>query len=274
MESARADAGVTDEDIELEELEMEDPEALSALIHDKLAAAEREPPARAEPPVSSAQTPPAYENWKLSKTECVARLKKAGVRYRKPDFETPLVANPLLLEGPVGGVEIAPRWPQNGSVNAVMDCHLVLALVEVARQARARGIEKIMFYSTYRPIRKPPKDCKRGKAGARCRRLKKAYKKTKNKPSQHRTALAIDIRWLVTKAGETIDVLEHYDRRSREDPCSYTAKDEKGHLLQSLACDLHRDRIFNVMLTPNANKAHHNHFHFDITPDAKWYIIR
>ena len=50
--------------------------------------------------------------------------------------------------------------------------------------------------------------------------------------------------------------------------------DDKGQLLQDFACGLHKDKVFNVVLTPNANKAHHNHFHFDITPNATWYILR
>ncbi|MCP4678919.1 MAG: hypothetical protein GY854_26210, partial [Deltaproteobacteria bacterium] len=272
------DAGISDEDIELEEMEMEGAEDLAALIHDRLESDTEEATgdtwSDSKTPRKPTQIPNAYDNWKLSSKQCLKRIKSEGVRFKKAGFETPLVETPLLLEGPIRGVEITPRWPQFKNMNAVMDCHLVLALIELSSQARSRGIEKIHFYSTYRPIRVPPDRCKFGKKGSRCRRLKKAYKKAKKKPSQHRTALAIDIRWFVTKEGETIDVLEDFDRRSRRDPCSYTARGSKARLLQDLACALHRDRIFNVMLTPNANKAHHNHFHFDITPDAKWYIIR
>ncbi len=272
------DAGISDEDIELEEMEMEDAEGLAALIHDRLESDTEEVTSEpwSDQKTSSAPTriPKAYDNWKLTPKQCLKRIKKEGVLFRKADFKTPLVKTPLLLEGPINGVEITPRWPQSKNTNAVMDCHLILALVALSRQARSRGIEKIQFYSTYRPIRVPPDRCKLGKKGSRCRRLRRAYKKAKRKPSQHRSALAIDIRWLVTKRGETIDVLEDFDRRGRRDPCSYTARGAKARLLQDLACALHRDRIFNVMLTPNANRAHHNHFHFDITPDVKWYIIR
>lgn len=150
----------------------------------------------------------------------------------------------------------------------------MLALVELARQAKLLGVKEIQYYSTYRPLRKPPKSCKAGKAGSRCRKLKKSYRKAQKSPSQHRAALAIDIRWFVTDRGETIDVLEDFERRSRADPCATRTRTEKGRLLQRFACGLHDEKIFNVMLTPNANKAHHNHFHFDITPNATWYILR
>ena len=32
--------------------------------------------------------------------------------------------------------------------------------------------------------------------------------------------------------------------------------------------------IFNVILTPNFNKQHKNHFHVEITPDAAWMLIK
>jgi hypothetical protein len=179
-----------------------------------------------------------------------------------------------MLIGSIAGVEIVPRWPKNKNVNAVMDCHLMLALVEAAGQARRLGVKKILYYSTYRPLREPPATCKRGKAGSHCRKQKRTYKKAQRSPSQHRNALAIDIRWFVTDQGETIDVLEDFERRHHKFPCDTRTRTDKGRLLQRFACGLHHTKTFNVMLTPNANSAHHNHFHFDITPDATWYILR
>ncbi|MBW2535661.1 MAG: extensin family protein [Deltaproteobacteria bacterium] len=256
---APPDAGSGD-DMEREEQAHEDPGALAALIADKLAdsptpADTAPPPALAAPLPGNAVVPTGRVNLALSPEQCLARLEQAGVRTRPPGFETELVETPLLLDGPVEGVEIVPRWPRAEPVNAVMDCHLVLALVGVARQARQLGIKEIRFYSTYRPLKK-----KRDSSGRRI--------------SQHRRALAIDIRWLVTDDGRTIDLLEAYERRDGEPPCESPAAEGDARLLQDFACGLHRDRIFNVVLTPNANKAHHNHFHFDLTPGASWYIAR
>ncbi len=265
-------------DVALEELEMEDSVALADVIRARLAAEAAETaPVEADPtqtvPTTSS-VPVAHENLALSGKECLAALDERGIEVAKPDMEAPNVGTPLLLTGTIEGVSIVPRWPQSSGKNAIMDCHLVLALVELARQAKSQGVEKIMFYSTYRPIARPPEKCKRGKAGKKCRRLKEQYEKVSKNPSQHSRALAIDIRWLVTEDGETIDVLEHYDRRSRTPPCSYEPKEPFARLLTDFACELAGKRIFNVMLTPNANKAHHNHFHFDLTPGATWYIVR
>jgi hypothetical protein len=283
--SARADAGIEGEtdDMAIEELELMDVDGLSLLISARIStiksadAGPEEAPAPLPNTKSKGdQVPPAYENWQLSPEHCLGQLWKHGVKFGRPDFETPLVDTPILLEGPLEGVKIAPRWPRPKPDNAVMDCHLALALVELSRTARKHGIKEILFYSTYRPLRKPPAKCPKGKGAKRCRRQKRIYAEAKNAKtrSQHRHALAIDIRWLVTDKGETLDVLEHFDRKNHKDPCSYKASTKEGLRLQKFACDLHEKHTFNVMLTPNANKAHHNHFHFDITPDARWYIIR
>ncbi|MDJ0762078.1 MAG: extensin family protein [Myxococcota bacterium] len=259
------------QDMIIEESEMEDPDALAALIRDRMTESADEAVLQTRP--GSLDAPTAIENWRLSPQACLAQLKRHKVPFTKPTFPTPLVQTPLLLTGPIDGVHIAPRFAKSKKVNAVMDCHLVLALVAVAQQAKSQGIQRIEFYSTYRPLTRPPKKCRRKPASARCRRLQRAYRKAAKNPSQHRLALAIDIRWLTTEDNRTIDVLTHFDRRARRDPCKYRTSTEEGALLQTFACELHRHRIFNVMLTPNANKAHHNHFHFDISKKATWYII-
>jgi hypothetical protein len=270
---------------EQEEAQMEDPDALAALISSKLQpepvpeegpfAAPSEPPESASAAVVDIDALTARENFKISGAECRNRLKKLEISFEIPEFETPLVSSPILLTGAIDGVRVAPRWAKQKPVNAVMDCHLVLALVDTVKVAKQLGIKEILFYSTYRPLKPPPKSCAKGRAGRNCRKLKKKYERVKrNQTSQHRFARAIDIRFIVTRDNTTLDVLEHFDRRSGVDPCSYTPKTDEARLLTDWICAVHRHRIFNVMLTPNANKAHHNHLHFDLTPNAGWYIIR
>ena len=270
--------GSAEADLEQEEEILEDPAALDELIA-KLTAADPAPEPSPPPPKPAAPgdpaVPVAHENWKQTDDQCMARLAELGVRTSVPDRDTTLVKAPLLLAGPIEGVVIRPRWPRKDGVNAVMDCRLVLALVAVAREAKRAGIKEVLFYSTYRPLKKPPADCKKGKAGASCRKAKRKYEKAlKRKHSQHRRGLAIDIRWFVTDGDETIDVLEHYERKDKHPPCDDEPETDHGRFLKELACALHDQRIFNVILTPNANKAHHNHFHFDITPDSTWYVIK
>lgn len=227
-----------------------------------------------EPPPGGITVPVARDSWPLSDEECLALLAAAGIETAPPDFETPLVRTPLLLTGPIEGVTIRPRWPRPESVNAVMDCRLVLALVAVAREVFRAGYSEILFYSTYRPLKPPPRKCPAGRQGAACRKARLRHERAMARPSQHQRALAIDIRFFVRPDGSTIDVLEHYERNDGKPPCDDEPETDEGRFLKELACALHRQRVFNVILTPNFDKAHHNHFHFDITPKAKWYVIR
>lgn len=258
--------------IELEEWNMEDPDALSELITQKMTEHQDE----VLEDHTASTIPSAYYNWKMPSNACLRRLKKEGVSFKEPKFKTPLVDTPVLLEGPIDGVEIVPHWQRKNRVNSVMDCHLALALVAVARLARYHGIRSIQYYSTYRPLKVPPRKCDKGKAGRKCRKAKQNYERARSdqKSSQHRRALAIDIRWFITENDDTIDVLEHFDRRSHKDPCSYNPRTREARVLTRIVCDLHRDHIFSVVLTPNANKAHHNHLHLDITPGVRWSIVR
>jgi hypothetical protein len=266
----------SDEELEQEEEIHEDPAALDQLISELAADGPAQPPSTAEPAAPGQPAiPVAHENWLLEDDECHARLRELGVRTKTPECDTTLVKAPVLLDGPIEGVVIRPRWARSDGVNQVMDCRLVLALVAVAREAKRAGITEVLFYSTYRPLKKPPDECKKGKAGASCRKAKQKYEKAlARKHSQHRKGLAIDIRWFVNAEGETIDVLEHYEREDKQPPCEDEPQTDEGRFLKELACALHDQRVFNVILTPNANKAHHNHFHFDITPDSTWYVIK
>ena len=90
----------------------------------------------------------------------------------------------------------------------------------------------------------------------------------------HRRGLAIDIGWLSAADGRAVSVLDDYEKRAGAPPCETRAETALGRDLRDFACGLHEVKTFNVVLTPNANKAHENHFHFDITPGARWYIVR
>jgi hypothetical protein len=278
--------------VEQEEQSMEDPEALRALIAAKCnetdLGVDTETPTGGDtdgtgdaasllPLTSDNGVPPAAENLRLSGKQCLSRLTSLGVSYERPTFETPHVTTPVLFTGPISGIRVGPRH-QNASkrTNAVMDCHLALALVEVAHIAASLGITAIEFYSTYRPLKPPPKKCpKKGKARKRCLKKRREYKRTlAAQKSQHRFGRAIDIRWFKTSDARTLDVLEHFERRFGTPPCSYRPKSADAQRLADFVCTVYRYRLFNVMLTPNANKAHHNHFHFDLTPGAHWNIIR
>jgi hypothetical protein len=76
--------------------------------------------------------------------------------------------------------------------------------------------------------------------------------------SQHSFANAIDIKNFTLKGGKTITVQKSYGRGPD------TPKSKEGQFLRAVVRRVVDEGVFTVVLTPNFNRAHHNHFHFDL----------
>lgn len=76
--------------------------------------------------------------------------------------------------------------------------------------------------------------------------------------SQHSFAHAIDIKRFKLKGGREISVQKHYGR-GPEVPAS-----KEGQFLRAVARRVVAEAVFTVVLTPNFDRAHHNHFHLDL----------
>jgi hypothetical protein len=77
--------------------------------------------------------------------------------------------------------------------------------------------------------------------------------------SQHSFANAIDIKRFKLKGGREISVQKHYGR-GPEAPAH-----KEGQFLRAVARRLVAEGVFTVVLTPNFDRAHHNHFHLDLS---------
>jgi len=82
--------------------------------------------------------------------------------------------------------------------------------------------------------------------------------------SQHGYGLAIDIYGFVDSQGEDY-ILERDWEHDTEQPQS-----RKAQILYEIGQRMHTDRIFNIVLTPNYNAGHDNHFHVDLTEGAHY----
>ena len=76
--------------------------------------------------------------------------------------------------------------------------------------------------------------------------------------SQHSFANAIDVKRFKLRGGREISVQKYYGRG----PDAPTHKE--GQFLRAVARRLVAEQVFNVVLTPNFDRAHHNHFHLDL----------
>jgi len=76
--------------------------------------------------------------------------------------------------------------------------------------------------------------------------------------SQHSFAHAIDVKRFTLKGGREISVQRHYGR-GPDAPAH-----KEGQFLRGVARRVVAEGVFNVVLTPNFDRAHHNHFHLDL----------
>ena len=84
-------------------------------------------------------------------------------------------------------------------------------------------------------------------------------------PSQHANATAIDL-WGFGLAGSDTEYVLERDWIITSGPtCPGAATDEADRVLHAIGCAMYRDAIFQIVLTPNYNAAHRNHFHVDMS---------
>ena len=89
---------------------------------------------------------------------------------------------------------------------------------------------------------------------------------TINQLSQHGLSRAIDLLWFRNSSGDEFNVYDHW-----EHGVTRNFRTREGEFLYELGQEMWRRRIFNIVLTPEFNAAHDNHFHCDLTEGA-YYI--
>jgi hypothetical protein len=69
----------------------------------------------------------------------------------------------------------------------------------------------------------------------------------------------------MTLEGDTYSVIDDYEVG---EPDPFTAG---GILLREIVETLFAEGVFNIILTPDYNEAHHDHFHCDLTPGSHFF---
>lgn len=183
---------------------------------------------------------------------CVQRLANAGVNVT--------VVPPVLgvhtavrFTSPMKGITYLPFGAANPRPEGELAaCSLVEALVAASPGMTARGITKIEHLGIY---------------NFRC--IGGGNPQTDDcNPSQHAFATGIDIHELRNASNATFNVeTDWVIDPAGSNTCTAATSNAKDELLHRVACDdLHEpsDR-FHIVLTPNFNADHRNHFHIDLT---------
>jgi hypothetical protein len=161
------------------------------------------------------------------------------------------IADPVTVNLPLNGV--AFRYSGNTSDRKTLygDCTLMKSLAQAAPILRANDITKITDIGIY---------------NYRC------IDQTKTPPncsmSQHAYAKAIDIAEFVSSTDTHYSVLNDWVIDTSGTTCTASTENEKDALLHKVICELKAASVWNIVLTPNYNSAHRNHFHVDLTTDS------
>ena len=165
------------------------------------------------------------------------------------------VADPVTAMVPINGVSFRSLGANNPRTTLFGDCKIVRSLARAAAIVRAHGIVEISDLGVYNfrcigGVGTPPDNCPNG-------------------ISQHAFANAIDLAGFTDGDGVFSSVNDDWiiDPDS-EDTCEAAAEPGKDQFLHQLICELKDAGTWNIVLTPNYNSDHRNHFHVDLTPGS------
>ncbi len=206
---------------------------------------------------SDATATAAYRYAQLSQDDCEAELVNRHIEFQRETASAVLA--PVRLTGPLHGVVFridAADRVRSASPYEIADCRLVLALDDFAEILSRHDIVEVRNYSIYRPPHGWPAD-KRG--------------------AQHNGALAIDAGRFIDQAGTVLDVDRDFHGKIGAKTCGDGAAPKPATpaavTLREILCETVDQRLFNVVLTPNYNRPHKNHFHLEITAGVAWFLV-
>jgi hypothetical protein len=202
---------------------------------------------------------PAVRYARLDRTTCETELGRRGIPFT-PVGEARGVLAPVRLAGPLHGVTFRTGLPASQRATSpweIVDCRLALALDDFAAQLASHDVVEVIHFSVYRPPSAKWPDTKLA--------------------SRHPGGLAIDAASFVKKDGTTLQVERDFHGHIGAPTCGRGAgpnpTSPESRELRTILCDAADAHLFNVMLSPDYNWPHRNHFHLEVTAGAKWFVV-
>ena len=161
------------------------------------------------------------------------------------------VADPVTVTLPLNGV--AYRYSGNTTQRKTLfgDCTLMKSLAQAAPIVRSHDVQEIVDIGIY---------------NYRC--IDQTMTPPNCSMSQHAYAKAIDLAEFVTGDGTHYSVLKDWVIDASGTTCTAATENDKDAWLHQLICELKTAHTWNIVLTPNYNADHRNHFHVDLTKDS------
>jgi hypothetical protein len=179
-------------------------------------------------------------------TGCRSQLSALGLNWTAAGTNRG-IADSIRVASPIRGV--AFRYVASSSTSPILgNCAFFVKLAAAADKMKAWGVAEFTHIGTYNY---------RTIAGS-------------SKLSQHALGMAIDIAGFRTTGGVyySINNNAHFVKNTSSGTCTQARTTAGDKLFKGWACDVKAADIFNIMLTPNYNTAHRDHFHIDLTPGS------
>lgn len=149
------------------------------------------------------------------------------------------IDDPIKVDPVINGVSYT-YYNQSSPRAMYVSCELASALHELGDILKQYDIVEVLHIGTFN-----------------CRKIS-----GKDKLSQHSYGRAIDIWGFVDRTGERYVLEDHWEHDTD------TPQSHKARVLYDIAQQMHQQKIFHNILTPNYNAGHDNHFHVDLEPGA------
>ena len=153
-----------------------------------------------------------------------------------PDIDC-VVEDPVWVLSPVLGVELK-YYDGMATPRSLASCEMAHAIADTVQDVKPFGVDTILHVGTYN-----------------CRVIAGT-----STVSRHGHGDAIDIYGFRFTDGEEWTLIDHWEHDT-ESPST-----DAGAFLYDAAHRWYDDWIWNIILTPNYNAAHDNHFHVDLSP--------
>jgi hypothetical protein len=171
--------------------------------------------------------------------DCYRELDARHVSYKRTKHAG--IALAVEVDGALGGIAFS------GPAPFVIDCSLAVSLDEMGRYVTALGFDRATYVSAF---------------------SKRTVRGT-NRPSKHSYGLAIDVSGFIGPDLGTLRIDRDYEQGLGDAvDCVGAPVTQGGAVLKVLQCQLVRSGLFHLVLSPDYDDAHHDHFHLEALPWA------
>ena len=185
---------------------------------------------------------PAVAEGKKNKRRaksCLKTLDRLGVEYSRVKRRGIDIG--VEVSGAIGGV----TYEGYRKKPLVLDCSLVVSLAVAGRYLGQHGITRATYSSSYQ---------RRKVRGS-------------DRWSRHSFGLALDVHVFTGDDLGTLRVRDDYEQGLGDEvDCVGQPLTQGGAILRALACQFERSELFRMVLTPDSDAAHYNHFHIEALP--------